>query len=91
MLDEGNKNHNFANFEIGDAVLTGCFPLPQLLIRQVALVVESLEMSRLRDGGRPDLSSDGHLWHIQRPLLGDFLGGGARVLTLTHQVEPLQI
>ena len=44
-------------------------------------------MLRLRAWRRPDLGGNGHLRHLQRPLLSDFLGGDARVLTLTHQAK----
>ena len=53
--------------------------------------MELQEMLRLRYRRWPDLSGDGHLWHLQRPLLDDFLAGGARVLALAHHTELLQI
>ena len=49
--------------------------------------MELQEMFWLHDRHWPDLSSGGHLWHLQRPLLSDFLGCGTRVLALTHQAE----
>ena len=87
MLDERHKENNLTRLKIGNTVLSRCLPFPKVLLRQIVLFMELQEMLRLRDRRRPDLSSGGHLWHLQRPLLGDFLGGGARVLALTHQAE----
>ena len=49
--------------------------------------MELQEMLWLHDRFCPDLSSGDHLWHLQRPLLDDFLSGGTRVLALTHQAK----
>ena len=87
MLDERNKEHNFTRLKIGNAVLTGRLPFPQLLVGQIALIVELLKVLRLRAWRRPDLGGNGHLRHLQRPLLGNLLGGDARVLVLTNQAE----
>ena len=49
--------------------------------------MELQEMLWLCDRCLPDLSSGGHLRHLKCPLLDYFLGGGTRVLALTHQAE----
>ena len=87
MLDEWNKEHNFTRLKIGNAVLTRHLPFPQLLVREIALIAELLKVFRLCAWRWPDLGSSGHLRHLQRPLLGNLLSGGTRVLTLTHQTE----
>ena len=71
--------------KIGNAVLTRRLPFPQLLVWQIALITEPLKVLRLRAWHRLDLGGGGHLWHLQRPLLGNLLGGGAQILAFTHQ------
>ena len=83
MPDERHKEHNLPWLKIGNTVLTRCFPFTKLLIWQIALLAEFLEVLWLRAWRRSDLGADGHLWHLQRPLLDSLLGSGARVLALT--------
>ena len=87
MLDEQNKEHNFTQLKIRNAVLTRHLRFPQLLVRQIALIAELLKVLWLCAWRRPDLGSGGHLRHLQRPVLDSPLGGSARVLGLTHQTE----
>ena len=87
MLDERNKEQNFTRLKIGNAVLTRHLPFPLLLVGEIALIVKLLKVLRLHAWHWPDLGGGSHLQHLQRPLLGNLLGGGARVLALTHQVE----
>jgi len=87
MLDEKLKENNLPQLKIENTVLSRRLPFPKFLLRQIALFMELQEMFWLHDRHWPDLSSGGHLWHLQRPLLSDFLGCGTRVLALTHQAE----
>ena len=87
MLDERNKENNLTRLKIGNAVLTRRLPFPQLLVGEIALIAELLKVLRLRAWRRPDLGGSGHLRHLQRPLLGNLLGGGAWVLVITHQAK----
>ena len=89
MLDEWHKENNLTCLKVGNTVLSRRPPFFKVLLRQIALFMELQEMLRLCDRCWPDLSSDGHLRHLQHPVLDDFLGGDARVLTLTHQAELL--
>ena len=91
MLDEWHKGNNLTRLKIGNTVLSRRLPFPKFPPRQIALFMELQEMLWLRDRRWSDLSSDGHLQHLQCPLLGDFLGGGARVLALAHHTELLHI
>ena len=87
MLYERHKDNNLTRLKIGNTVLSRRLPFPKFLLWQIALFMELQEMLWLRDWRWIDLSSNGHFWHLQCPLLGDFLGGSARVLALTHQAE----
>ena len=87
MLDERHKENNLTRLKIGNTVLSRHLPFPKFLLWEIALFMELQEMLRLHDRRWIDLSSGGHLWHLQRPLLGNLLGGSTQVLALTHQTE----
>ena len=87
MLYERHKENDLTRFKVWNAVFSRRLPFTKLLVWQIALIVEFLEVLWLRPRRRPDLGGGGHLWHLQRPLLGNLLGGSTQVLALTHQTE----
>ena len=64
MMDERHKENNLTWLKVWNTVLSRRPPFAKLLVRQVALVVELLEVLRLRVRRQPDLGGGNHHWHF---------------------------